>query len=93
MVKYMIPFLAVAAMAACTSNQPADSNLPAEPLNFETAAQELCNLKCSLRSLRAEGDKEKFRQGRMNLKRLMDAVDELQEAGEAKRLLEDCKCD
>ena len=93
MIKHMIPFLAFAAMAACTSDEPADSTLPPEPLNFETAAQELCNLKCSLRLARAEGDKEKFRQDRMNLKHLMDAVDELREAGEAKRLLEDCKCD
>lgn len=89
----MIPFLAVAAMAACTSNQPADSTLPAEPLNFETAAQELCNLKCSLRSLRAEGDKEKFRQGRMNLKRFMDSVDALQEEGAARKLLDACTCE
>ena len=93
MIKYIISCLAIVAMVACTSDQPADSTPPTESLNFETAAQELCNLKCGLRSSRAEGDKEKFRQDRMNLKRLMDAVDELREAGEAKRLLEDCKCD
>ena len=46
-----------------------------------------------MRSSRADGDKEKFRRDRMNLKRFMDAVDELREEGAARELLEACKCE
>ena len=89
----MIPILAIVLITACNSDQSVESSAPAEYLNFETAAQELCNLKCTMQLSRAEGDKEKVRRDRMNLKRFMDAVDELQEVGSARKLLADCKCD
>lgn len=93
MIKYILTLLVFASITACNSDQPAESSAPAESLNFETAAQELCKLKCTMQLSRAEGDKEKVRRDRMNLKRLMDAVDELQEVGSARKLLADCKCD
>ena len=85
--------VSVVFLAACNSNQPAELAVPEESVNFETAAQELCNLKCTMRSSRADGDKEKFRRDRMNLKRFMDAVDELREEGAARELLEACTCE
>ena len=93
MIKYILPLLVFASITACNSDQPTESSAPAESLNFETAAQELCKLKCTMQLSRAEGDKEKMRRDRMSLKRLMDAVDELQEVGSARKLLADCKCD
>ena len=89
----MFPLIVFASLTACNSNQSEENSAPAGSLNFETAAQELCKLKCTMQLSRAEGDKEKVRQDRMSLKRLMDAVDELQEVGSARKLLADCKCD
>ena len=89
----MFPLLVFASITACSSDQSKENSTPAESSNFETAVQELCNLKCIMQLSRAEGDKEKVRRDRMNLKRLMDAVDELQEVGAARKLLADCKCD
>ena len=79
--------------AACNSNQTTEQAVPEESVNFETAAQELCNLMCTMRRSRTDGDKEKFRQDRMNLKRFMDAVDELREEDAARSLLEACDCE